>query len=349
MPAATAKTTAAAAAGRSRRLLPRRRLVGVVVCAVARFSWATSVVAAPAAQAGGGGGGGGDTEALAAAEAASEARGDACDARSDDDPKPSCVDLDGTEQCREWARGGECQRNPRYMTERCAASCDSCASVGSPPDGGSVGVDPRLLELAQERVVLKLEGYEDRHPALVLGFYPNLAPTTVQHVLELFRHDCYVGNRVFRVERGFVAQISAVHPSNNEYQNSGKPLSAKCLELAAKTVPAEFSKVPHRRGALSMARYDDVNSGTSSFSMILSDWAANLDGQYAVFGRVLEGDDSILKQIERVETTVDEYNFVVPKRRIAILETTVITVDNDDDIHQGQTTTTATTTASDEL
>ena len=53
---------------------------------------------------------------------------------------------------------------------------------------------------------------------------------------------------------------------------------------AMKTVPLEVQKgVIHTKGVVSMGRYDDPNSGTSSFSMLLGN-APHLDMQYTIFG-----------------------------------------------------------------
>ncbi|CAI0387570.1 unnamed protein product [Linum tenue] len=72
---------------------------------------------------------------------------------------------------------------------------------------------------------------------------------------------------------------------------------------AEKTVIGEFSNVKHVRGILSMGRYSDPNSASSSFSILLGD-APHLDGQYAVFGKVTKGDDT-LKKLEQVPTRTE--------------------------------------------
>ena len=56
------------------------------------------------------------------------------------------------------------------------------------------------------------------------------------------------------------------------------------------TINAEFSDVPHKRGILSMARAQDPNSAGSQFFIVVKD-SNFLDGQYTVFGEVIEGMD----------------------------------------------------------
>ena len=95
------------------------------------------------------------------------------------------------------------------------------------------------------------------------------------------------------MDKGFVAQIQSVSRASVTM-----PLSAECDVEAAKTVPGEFTPVPHTRGILSMGRMADPNSGGSSFSMLLGK-APHLDNQYSVFGKILRG-DAVLSQLEQV-------------------------------------------------
>ena len=187
------------------------------------------------------------------------------------------------------------------MHAGCPKSCKTCPAP----------VDPKLTILGDERVTLHIEGYGE----VELGFYPNAAPVTVAHIVKLFSMGCYDTNHVFRVDKGFVAQVQSVDASSVQ-----KPLSAECKEEAKKTVPGEFTEVPHVRGILSMGRMSDPNSGGSSFSMLLGR-AAHLDAQYTVFGKVLRG-DSVLAALEKVETK-KEGIFVMPKTRITIARAVV--------------------------
>lgn len=106
-------------------------------------------------------------------------------------------------------------------------------------------------------------------------------------------------------------------------------LSEECTREAEKTVPAEFTAVPHVKGILSMGRMADPDSGGSSFSMLLGK-APHLDAQYTVFGRVLAGLD-VLESLETVETT-REGIFVMPKVRIEITRAYVIDGDAKTDL-----------------
>ena len=152
--------------------------------------------------------------------------------------------------CAAWASGGECKKNPTFMRATCPVSCNSCPAP----------IDPKLTVLGDEEVTMEIENYG----TIKLGFFPNAAPVTVEHILTLFRLGCYDTNHIFRVDKGFVAQIQSVGRSS-----SLGGLSQECEKEAAKTVPGEFTPVRHVRGILSMGRMSDPNSGGSSFSMLL--------------------------------------------------------------------------------
>ena len=147
-----------------------------------------------------------------------------------------------------------------------------------------------------------------------LAFYPEVAPQTVRHILDLARRGLYNTNHFFRVDKGFVAQVADVVGGRTA------PMDAHQKAIASQSVPGEFSEIKHVRGTLSMARYDDPNSGTSSFSILLGN-APHLDGKYAVFGRIISGEEA-LTAMEGMATK-REGMFVMPVERITILSSYV--------------------------
>ena len=115
---------------------------------------------------------------------------------------------------------------------------------------------------------------------VVIETRPDLAPGHVARIKELVKQGFYDGVVFHRVIEGFMAQTG--DPLGNGTGGSGKKLKA------------EFSKEPHVRGAVSMARSSDPNSGDSQFFICLAD-SKFLDNQYTVWGRVIEGMDNIDK------------------------------------------------------
>ncbi len=109
---------------------------------------------------------------------------------------------------------------------------------------------------------------------VVIELRPDLAPNHVARIKELTREGFYDGVVFHRVIEGFMAQTG--DPTGTGMGGSGKKLKA------------EFSKEPHVRGILSMARAQDPNSADSQFFICFAD-ARFLDGQYTVWGKVVEG------------------------------------------------------------
>ncbi|XP_016459120.1 peptidyl-prolyl cis-trans isomerase CYP23 [Nicotiana tabacum] len=162
-------------------------------------------------------------------------------------------------------------------------------------------------EFGSTRVV-----FQTNYGDIEFGFYPSVAPKTVEHIFKLVRLGCYNTNHFFRVDKGFVAQVADVVGGRSA------PMNEEQRAEAEKTVVGELSEVKHVRGILSMGRYDDPDSGTSSFSMLLGD-APHLDGKYAIFGKVTKGDET-LRKLEQLPTR-REGIFVMPTERITIQST----------------------------
>ena len=116
------------------------------------------------------------------------------------------------------------------------------------------------LDLADGRVVIQLRA--------------DLAPGHVARIKELTRQGFYNGLNFHRVIPGFMAQTG--DPRGDGTGGTGQKLKA------------EFSKAPHVRGTVSMARAASPDSGDSQFFICFDD-ASYLDGQYTVWGHVVSG------------------------------------------------------------
>jgi cyclophilin family peptidyl-prolyl cis-trans isomerase len=129
--------------------------------------------------------------------------------------------------------------------------------------------------------------------------YPEEAPKTVAHILELVKRGFYNGQRVHRVVPGFVIQMGDPQTRDMTKQaswgrgaaaSSGHPIGV-----------AEFSKkrTHGKKGAVSMAYAGDANAANaatadSQFFVTLAP-RPELNGKYAVFGQVTSGLDVISK------------------------------------------------------
>lgn len=113
-----------------------------------------------------------------------------------------------------------------------------------------------------------------KHGDIVIEMMPDVAPNHVVRIKELVRQGFYNGLKFHRVIEGFMAQTGC--PRGDGTGGSGKKLKA------------EFNRVPHKRGIVSMARSMMPDSADSQFFICYADcpW---LDGQYTVWGTVTSG------------------------------------------------------------
>jgi peptidylprolyl isomerase len=128
---------------------------------------------------------------------------------------------------------------------------------------------------------------------VVIDLLPDVAPGHVERVVTLAEQGAYDGVAFHRVIEGFMAQTGDV-----QY---GKPDSpAGRAGMGGSDLPdlkAEFSNVPYDRGIVGMARAQNPNSANSQFFIMFKE-GYFLNGQYTVFGRVIEGMD-VVDQIAR--------------------------------------------------
>ena len=110
------------------------------------------------------------------------------------------------------------------------------------------------------------------------------APITAANFEKLVREGFYDGLTFHRVIRGFM--IQGGDPRGNGTGGSGKTIKG---EFAANGVN---NTLLHKRGVISMARSQMPDSASSQFFIMHED-APHLDGQYAAFGKVVEGMDAV--------------------------------------------------------
>ena len=124
-------------------------------------------------------------------------------------------------------------------------------------------------------LVFTLDTGEGAVGEVAIRLRPDLAPGHVQRLSELAGEGFYDGVVFHRVIAGFMAQGG--DPTGTGTSGSSKP-----------NLQAEFSREPHVRGVCSMARTSDPDSANSQFFICLDD-CRFLDGQYTVWGEVVEG------------------------------------------------------------
>ena len=117
-----------------------------------------------------------------------------------------------------------------------------------------------------------------------LELYPEIAPITVANFEKLVKENFYIGLTFHRIIPGFMIQGGC--PKGDGTGGPGYGIKG---EFAANGVKNDLK---HTRGVISMARAQDPNSAGSQFFIMHRD-APHLDGQYAAFGKVVEGMDVV--------------------------------------------------------
>lgn len=154
---------------------------------------------------------------------------------------------------------------------------------------------------------------------MILELYPEYAPETVDNFITLAEEGFYDGLTFHRIIKGFM--IQGGDPNGDGTGGSGK------------TIKGEFAnngftknKLSHTRGVISMARKsNDPNSATSQFFIMHGD-APYLDGNYAAFGKLIEGYD-VLDKIANTPVDPNPSNpteLSVPKEEVRIKTVTVL-------------------------
>ena len=159
-------------------------------------------------------------------------------------------------------------------------------------------------ELAKYRATL-----ETSLGNITLAFFPELAPNHVRNFLRLAQAGFYDSTAFHRVVPDFVIQGGLL-------STRVPPLPAFRMQDLVRRLKPEFSKTPHVKGILSMARYDEPDSAETSFFICLGD-APTLDEQYTVFGKVVEGMD-VLDRFQKVEVDNE-----TPRERIELKKVTI--------------------------
>jgi len=133
----------------------------------------------------------------------------------------------------------------------------------------------------ENTILMELKG-----GTVTIQLMPDVAPQHVERMKELARAGEYDNVAFHRVIDGFMAQTGDVQHGDMEdgfnIRMAGTGGSDK------PDVPAEFSKIPHARGSIGAARSSNPDSANSQFFINFKD-NDFLNGQYTVYGQVIEG------------------------------------------------------------
>ena len=176
----------------------------------------------------------------------------------------------------------------------------------------SIKIEPKKTEPFKDATVDEMRKevlFKTSLGEISIALEPELAPEHVRNFLKLVETGWYNHTLFHRVVPGFVVQggmgstrtDKKTHPADRWVRN----------------LKAEFSNHLHVRGVLSMARRDDPNSADTSFFIVLAP-ATNLDGKYTIFGKVVDGFDT-LEKMEKAPLSGKE----TPRDPIELIEAVI--------------------------
>lgn len=144
---------------------------------------------------------------------------------------------------------------------------------------------------------------------ITVALEPDLAPEHVRNFLKLVQTGWYDHTSFHRIVPGFVIQGG---------MGSGRPAGqVHYADKWVRNVKGEFSQVrKHVRGVLSMARGSEPDSALTSFFIVLAP-ATNLDGKYSIFGKVVDG----FETLDKIEKT--PRNGEAPIERVELIEAVI--------------------------
>jgi dolichyl-diphosphooligosaccharide--protein glycosyltransferase len=135
------------------------------------------------------------------------------------------------------------------------------------------------------------------HGDIVIALNSDVAPKTVENFVKLANSKFYDGTLFHRIVPSFVIQGGDPNTIDNPpgTWGTGGP---------GYSIDAELSNLKHTKYVVSMARGQDINSAGSQFFIMLGD-ATWLDGQYTIFGEVVEGKD-VVDKIGALQTNLND-------------------------------------------
>lgn len=199
-----------------------------------------------------------------------------------------------------------------------ACSSNKTKNVKEDLLGIDFNTDSNEAELSQyktENPVVAM--YIENYGAIVIELYPDIAPNTVANFISLTKSGFYDNNTMHRLVPGFVLQGG--DPTGT---GTGGP---------GYTIKGEFSandfenNLKHEKGIVSMARTSVSNNTAGSQFFIMLGTASYLDGQYAAFGKIIDGWSNIEnitknEQVQNQETGQLKNNLVIKKALIDLKE-----------------------------
>jgi cyclophilin family peptidyl-prolyl cis-trans isomerase len=196
--------------------------------------------------------------------------------------KDDLVACDGSDN----SAGGGVFCGIKNLYQRAAVSMGREYPLFDPVSDGPLLAEPKTVELVTSagKINLLLD--------------PALAPQHATQMYRLFKAGIFNGTPISRFQPNYLVQTDVAESKANRGQRLSRDQVKLLRRLPLEVTAQEKGLTAHARGVLTMARWDDVNSAVSSFSILLGD-APHLDNNYTIFGHV--ADDPVTREtLERI-------------------------------------------------
>lgn len=185
--------------------------------------------------------------------------------------------------------------------EAASSAAETAASVS---EDNNTSSSPASAEGGKHHVKISVENYGD----VLLELDSAQAPVTVENFMKLAESGFYDGLTFHRIIDGFM--IQGGDPLGNGTGGSDQTIKGEFSENGVENT------ISHKKGVISMARAADPDSASSQFFITVAD-STFLDGQYAAFGYVTEGQD-VCDKIAAEAEPVDN-NGTIPKENQPVI------------------------------
>ncbi|MCD8049462.1 MAG: peptidylprolyl isomerase [Clostridia bacterium] len=165
----------------------------------------------------------------------------------------------------------------------CMTGCGGSTNEEEPTEAASDAVQEAENDWEEGDTVIAVIEMESGGE-ITLELYPDVAPITVENFVNLANEGFYDGLTFHRIISGFM--IQGGDPLGNGTGGPGYTIKGEFSENGVE------NNISHERGVISMARSLDYDSAGSQFFIMHED-GTYLDGQYAAFGRVIDGMDVV--------------------------------------------------------
>ncbi len=216
-----------------------------------------------------------------------------------------------------------------------SSSTTSSASQSSTSESTSTSTvakqDHSIPGGQQYEAVITIEGYDE---PIVFDMDEGIAPETVDNFVALAQSGFYDGLTLHRIMEGFM--IQGGDPRGNGTGGSSHQITGEFSSNGFE------NSLKHIRGTVSMARSSDPDSASSQFFIVQED-TSSLDGEYAAFGTVVSGMDTVDAIAAAAKPTDD--NGTIAKEEQPVIQSIVVTKKDS----SASTTSTASSTQNSEI